>query len=150
MNKSDQKLAAKIDQKLAASTAHDNRVAHIFRRILHFLEMVIAALTIIVLVLALCVEVYNIFIVAGYPANFEEFLHNILTIVVGLEFVRMLIDMTPGNTLEVLIMATARQIIISHDNWTLLIGITCIAGLFATRRFLIRRSELKEELVETE
>ena len=81
----------------------------------------------------------------------NTFLHNILTIVVGLEFVRMLIDMTPGNTLEVLIMATARHIIMNHnDPFTLMIGIFCIAGLFATRRFLIRRSEMTEDLVEME
>ena len=150
MSKPKQVLNEKLDQKLAESIDRDKRTAHVFRRILHYLETVIAGLTIIVLVLALCVEVYNIFIVAGYPANFEEFLHNILTIVVGLEFVRMLIDMTPGNTIEVLIMATARQIIISHDNITLLLGVVCIAGLFATRRFLIRRSELEKELVESE
>jgi len=28
--------------------------------------------------------------------------------------------------------------------------VACIAGLFAIRRYLIRRSELKEEMVETE
>lgn len=151
MSKSGKNLGSKIDDRIAHGNPNDNRIAHIFRRILHVLELIIATLTIIVLVLALCFEVYNIFFVPGYPADFEEFLHNILTIVVGLEFVRMLIDMTPGNTLEVLIMATARQIIMSHDDkWTLLIGIICIAGLFATRRFLIRRSEMKEELVETE
>ena len=150
MSNPKQKLAEKIDKGMADTSARDRRTAHIFRRILHYLEMIIASLTIVVLVLALCVEVYNIFIVEGYPANFEEFLHNILTIVVGLEFVRMLIDMTPGNTIEVLVMATARQIIISHDNLTLLLGVVCIAGLFATRRFLIRRSELEKELVESE
>lgn len=151
MSKIDQKLGEKIDKKIEKASAHDNRVSHIFRRILHFLEMTIAALTLVVLVLALCVEMYNVFIVEGYPADFESFLHSILTMVVGLEFVRMLIDMTPGNTLEVLIMATSRQIIMNHDNhWTLLIGTICIAGLFATRRYLIRRSEMKEELVDTE
>lgn len=151
MSKLEQKLGDKIDKKIQKESVHDNRVSHIFRRILHTLELIIAALTLIVLVLALCVEMYNVFIVEGYPADFESFLHSILTMVVGLEFVRMLIDMTPGNTLEVLIMATSRQIIMSHDNhWTLLIGTICIAGLFATRRFLIRRSEMKEELVDTE
>ena len=150
MGKAKQNLSDKLDRRIAETPAHDKRISHIFRRILHFLEIAIASLTIIVLLIALCMEVYNIFIVAGYPADFEDFLHNILTIVVGLEFVRMLIDMTPGNTIEVLIMATARQIIISHSNATLLIGVICIAGLFATRRFLIRRSELEKDLVETE
>ena len=46
-------------------------------------------------------------------------------------------------------MATARHIIMNHDNpMTNLIGILCIAGLFATRRFLIPRNEMKEEMVE--
>ena len=91
------------------------------------------------------------FTTEGYFGDLSTFLHHILTIVVGLEFVRMLIDMTPGNTLEVLIMATARHIIMNPDDpIPLLIGIVCIAGLFATRRFLIRRSEMTEDLVEIE
>ena len=131
---------------------HDvGKLEHFYRRVLHILELLIAALTVIVLVVCLGVEVYRMFTVVGYFDNMHTFLHNVLNIVVGLEFVRMLIDMTPGNTLEVLIMATARHIIMNHDDpLTLLIGILCIAGLFATRRFLIRRSEMTEDLVEIE
>ena len=129
---------------------HDvGKAEHIFRRILHFLELLIAGFAILVLIGALVVEIYSIFATEGYFTDINHFLHNILTIVVGLEFVRMLIDMTPGNTLEVLIMATARHIIMNHnDKWTLLIGIICIAGLFATRHFLIPRDEMTEDLVE--
>ena len=128
---------------------HDHRVEHVFRRILHTIERIIAAITIFVMVGAFCMEVYRMVTTDGYVAS--TFLHNVLTIVVGLEFVRMLIDMTPGNTLEVLIMATARHIIMNHnDPFTLMIGIVCIAGLFATRRFLIRKSEMTEDLVELE
>ena len=48
-------------------------------------------------------------------------------------------------------MAITRHVILSHDDpWSNLACIACIAGLFATRRFLIRRTELKEELVENE
>ena len=135
--------------------AHDKhdvgKAEHFYRRVLHILELAIAGLAIIVLIVALVVEVYNIFTTEHYFTDLNHFLHNILTIVVGLEFVRMLIDMTPGNTLEVLIMATARHIIMNHDDkWTLLIGIICIAGLFATRHFLIPRDEMTEDLVELE
>ena len=131
---------------------HDvGKVEHFFRKVLHILELLIAALTVVVLVISIGVEIYRMFMVEGYFNDLNTFLHNILTIVVGLEFVRMLIDMTPGNTLEVLIMATARHIIMNHtDPFTLMIGIFCIAGLFATRRFLIRRSEMTEDLVEME
>lgn len=131
---------------------HDvGKTEHVYRKILHILELIIAGFSILVLIGALVLEAYNIFTTTGYFEDLNHFLHNILTIVVGLEFVRMLIDMTPGNTLEVLIMATARHIIMNHDDkWTLLIGIICIAGLFATRRFLIPRSEMTEDLVELE
>mgnify|MGYP006351750895 CR=1 FL=1 len=131
---------------------HDvGKTEHVYRKILHIMELIIAGFAILVLIGALVLEVYGIFTTEGYFEDLNHFLHNILTIVVGLEFVRMLIDMTPGNTLEVLIMATARHIIMNHDDkWTLLVGIICIAGLFATRRFLIPRSEMTEDLVELE
>ena len=89
--------------------------------------------------------------VPGQLTDLDTYLHNILTIVVGLEFVRMLIDTTPANVLEVLTVAITRHVILSHDDyWSNLICIGCIAGLFAIRRFLVRRSELKQEMVEME
>ena len=143
------KLTPAQKEKRERAEHHDSRLDYVFRRILHWLERIIAALTIVVLVLALCMEGYNTFVVAGYPANFEEFLLNITTIVVGLEFVRMLIDTTPANILEVLTVAITRQVILSHDDyWNTVACVACIAGLFAVRRFLIRRSELQEEMVE--
>ena len=123
----------------------------VIHKILHFLEVSIAILTLIVLVGMVGLEIYKMFTVADYFYSLDGFLHNILTIVVGLEFVRMLIDMTPANTLEVLIVAISRQVILSHDNpISNLASVICIAGLFATRRFLIPKKEMKVELSEVE
>ena len=123
----------------------------VFHKVLHALEFVIAMLTLLVLIGFLVLEAYRMFTVEGYFADLNNYLHNILTIVVGLEFVRMLIDMTPANTIEVLIVAIARQVILTHDNpWSNLASVLCIAGLFATRRFLIPRSAMKIELSEVE
>ena len=70
---------------------------------------------------------------------------------VGLEFVRMLTDLTPANTIEVLIVAIARHVILSHDDpLSNLACVACIAGLFATRRFLIPKQEMNRELSEVE
>lgn len=100
---------------------HDvGKTEHVYRKILHIMELIIAGFAILVLIGALVLEVYGIFTTEGYFEDLNHFLHNILTIVVGLEFVRMLI------------------------------GIICIAALFATRRFLIPRSEMTEDLVELE
>lgn len=125
----------------------------LMNRILHLMEAVIAVLTLVVIVGMLGYEVYRMFTVEGYfqVDGINTYLHNILTIVVGLEFVRMLMDMTPANTLEVLIVAISRHVILSHDDPLSNVAcVLCIAGLFAIRRFLIPKSEMKVELSEVE
>ena len=85
----------------------------------------------------------------GYFSTADTYLHNILTIVVGLEFVRMLINLTPANTLEVLIVAIARQVIMNHhDTLSNIACVLCIGGLFAIRKFLIPKDEMKREIAE--
>jgi len=142
----------KVQAYIEKITKRDRRTEHIFRRALHVIERVIAAITILALLGALGLEVVHMFSAgAEYFADVNHMLHNLLTIVVGLEFVRMLIDTTPANILEVLTVAITRHVVLSHENpWSNVASIACIAALFAVRRYLIRRSELKEELVEVE
>ena len=141
-----------LQKFLEKAAKRDHRSEHIFRRILHVIERFIAAITILALMGALGIELYHMFTTGSeYFADVNHMLHNLLTIVVGLEFVRMLIDTTPANILEVLTVAITRHVVLSHaDPWSNLACIACIGGLFAIRRFLIRRSELKEEMVEIE
>ena len=73
--------------------------------------------------------------------------------VLGLVMARPLLVFmgTPANILEVLTVAITRHVILSHENpWSNVASIACIAALFAIRRYLIRRNELKEEMVEME
>lgn len=142
----DPKIQAKIDQ----AVHHNSLVDYALRWLLHYIERIIAVMTILALLGALGVEIYHMIASgAAYFADVETMLHHILNIVVGLEFVRMLIDTTPANILEVLTVAITRHVVLSHDDpWSNVACIACIAGLFAIRRFLIRRSELKEEMVE--
>ena len=125
------------------------KTAKWIHKVLHFLEVIIAILTLLVLVGMLGVELYRMVTVSDYFSTIDTYLQNILTLVVGLEFVRMLLDMTPANTLEVLIVAIARQVILSHGNpWNNVASVLCIAGLFAIRRFLIPKNEMTLELSE--
>ena len=134
-------------QQAAKPQKHQSSAEHIIRRILHFIERAIAVVTLIILVAALAYELYRLIADPQSIADIGTYLHNVLTIVVGLEFVRMLIDTTPAGILEVLTVAITRHVILSHDDpWSNVACIACIAGLFAIRRFLIRRSELKEEM----
>ena len=144
----DPKIQAYIEKVMK----RDRRIEHLFRRALHIMEQFIAAITMLALLGALGLELYHM-VSAGshYFSDVNHMLHNLLTIVVGLEFVRMLIDTTPANILEVLTVAITRHVVLSHeDPWSNVASIACIAALFAIRRFLIRRSELKEEMVEME
>ena len=128
-----------------------HKVVTVIQKVLHVLEFVISVLTLIVLVGVLGTEIHKIFTTPEYFASLDSYLHSILTIVVGLEFVRMLIDLTPANTLEVLIVAIARHVILNHnDPLGNVACVLCIAGLFATRRFLIPKKEMKVELSEVE
>ena len=125
------------------------KVEAVFRKILHWLEGIIAAITLVVMVGMIFQEVYFMFTVDTYFDSLSTFLHSFLNILVGLEFVRMLIDLTPGNTIEVLIVALARQVIISHDDpLSNVCCVLCIAGLFATRHFLIPRKDINLEMSE--
>ena len=142
----------KIQAYIEKASRRDHRMEHIFRRILFVLERFIAGITLIALMGALFMEILQMITTgSAYFTDVNHLLHNLLTIVVGMEFVRMLIDTTPANILEVLTVAITRHVILSHDDpWSNMACIACIASLFAIRRFLIRRSELKEEMVENE
>ena len=141
----------KLQAQLEKIAKRDRAVDHVFRRALHYIERIIAIITIAALLTMLGLEIYEMFTTEGYFADTHDVLHNLLTIVVGLEFVRMLIDTTPANILEVLTVAITRHVVLTHeDPISNLASVACIAGLFAIRRYLVRRSELKEEMVETE
>ena len=122
---------------------------HKIEKVLHYVveivEIIIAVITLCAMGYLLVLEVYNMFTVEGYFSDPTHMLHNVLTIVIGLEFVSMLIDLTPANTLEVLTLAIARYVIIDHTNAVSnIVCVICIAGLFAIKRFLIPKEDLKK------
>ena len=74
----------------------------------------------------------------------EEFLSVALSLVVGIEFVKMLSHYSPETIIEVLMLATARQMVVEHlGSIDTLIGTLAMAVLFAIRKFLFV-SEHKE------
>ena len=68
---------------------------------------------------------------------FEHFLEKSFNLVIGIEFVRMLIKHTPGAALEVLLFAIARHMVLGGGNGIEnLLGVCAIAGIFAIRKYL--------------
>ena len=147
----DLKTKERVSDAIRSAEERERRLDRMYHRGLQIMERAVAAITLLVLVAALILEIGRMFTVEGYFYDVEGYLHNILTIVVGMEFVRMLIDTTPANILEVLTLAITRHVILSHDDPLSNVAcIACVAGLFAIRRFLIPREELKQEMKETE
>ena len=69
---------------------------------------------------------------------FTKFLANALSLVVGVEFVKMLCRHSAQTVVEVLMFATARQMVVEHMAPTqTLIGVIAIAVLFAISKYLM-------------
>ena len=122
--------------------------------VLIVLETIIAIFSVLVLVGLLIEHVWFVICNPEHLLDAENsvttYLHHMLDIVIGLEFVKLLMHLTPGNILEVLTMALSRGIIVNHANAVdNLLSIACIIGLFAAKRFLIPRAELNKEMDET-
>ena len=64
---------------------------------------------------------------------FSEFLSNALSLVVGVEFVKMLCRHSAQTVVEVLLFATARQMVVEHLQTT--------QTLFAIRKFLMTEED---------
>jgi hypothetical protein len=69
--------------------------------------------------------------------DFDSMLSILFSLVIGVEFTKMLCKHTPETVIDVLLFAIARQTIIYHENMVdMLIGVIAISGLFAAKKFL--------------
>ena len=69
--------------------------------------------------------------------SIDAFMANAFLIVMGIEFVKMLMLHTYGAVIDVLLFAIARQMIITHgSSLDTLLGVGAVAGIFAIRKFL--------------
>lgn len=73
--------------------------------------------------------------------TFHVFLEHAFNLVIGIEFIRMLIRHTPGSALDVLLFSIARHMVLDGGNGVeLILGVAAIAGIFAIRKWLYVRS----------
>lgn len=104
------------------------------------LELFISVLMIIMLIILSLKFFVTIIDARSYvngQDNLTTYLTMALNLAVGVEFVKMLCKHTPETIIEVLLFATARQMIVYHQSaYETLVGVAAIAGLFATRKFL--------------
>ena len=72
----------------------------------------------------------------GNEAEIRIFLERSLDIVIGIEFIKMLAKHSPGSSLEVLLYAIARHLVVGHDSAVEnLLSVGAIALIFIVRKF---------------
>lgn len=72
----------------------------------------------------------------GNDVEVSIFLQRALDIVIGIEFIKMLAKHSPGSSLEVLLYAIARHMVVGHESaMENLLSVSAIALIFIVRRF---------------
>ncbi|MGN0404837.1 MAG: transporter [Bariatricus sp.] len=122
----------------------------ILRKVSSFLEIfisIVLTVSIILVAVKLAMSLRNVPNFDIYP-NYSDLLENCLSLIIGVEMIRMLYQQTPSTVFEVLLFAIARQIIVEHSNpVATLIGVISIAILFATRKFLFVEFDESERVI---
>lgn len=117
------------------------KINHNLVKALKATELVIAVLLMFAIMISVCVTVWfgtESLLSSGF--NLDTILEKALTLVIGVEFVKMLILHTPESVIEVLLYAVARQIIISHVSALQnLYGVLAIAVIFVVKKYLLNK-----------
>ena len=104
------------------------------------MELFLSFLLLISIVIAAVGLVVNLYGLAQNMDNtdyFQRFLGSTMALIIALELIKMIVRDTVGSTIEVLLIAIARKLIVSEqDTLGFLIGIIAIAFLFLIRKYL--------------
>lgn len=107
------------------------------------LELIIALFILVVTVVQMVLtgmDSLDYLIMGQFSLN--EFFSNTMNIIVGLEFVKMLILHTPRAVTDVLLFAIARQLVVSHSSSVdTLLGVAAVALIFIIKKFLLSRED---------
>ena len=125
------------------------KLNEIIYAISRYTEIVLSAVMLLVIITLIIPMIYNfvsIPLLDITPKQFTQFLGNALTLLIGVEFVKMLAKHTAENLLEVLMFAIARQMVVEHLNMTeTLIGVVAIAVIFTVRKYLLLKNSNDKE-----
>lgn len=117
-----------------------NKILYYFEAAISVIMIIVILIETVLLVHGLCLDFIEIFKQGGATAPestmLNQMMNGILWIVIGLEFVRMLIEHSHAAVLEVMLFAIARQMIVAHTSMTEnLLAVVAIAGIFVIRKY---------------
>lgn len=116
------------------------KIPNTIYRIAQLLEILVSFLVIIAILFSFATIFHQLGILSSDPSNadgLQAFLSTAFTVVIGIEFLKMLSRHNLSSVVEVLLFAISRQMIIEHttpvEN---LLMVAAIAALFLIRKFL--------------
>lgn len=109
-------------------------------RIAQLLEILVSFLVIVAILFSFATIFHQLGILSSDPSNADglrDFLSTAFTVVIGIEFLKMLSRHNLSSVVEVLLFAISRQMIIEHTTpMENLLMVAAIAALFLIRKFL--------------
>ena len=102
------------------------------------LEVVLSGIVLVALLMSIVplVELMPGLLTDADSLEIRTFLERALDIVIGIEFIKMLAKHSPGSSLEVLLYAIARHMVIGHESaFENLLSVAAIALIFVVRKF---------------
>lgn len=116
------------------------KIPGVIYRVAQFLEILVSLLVIAAVVVSLYTVCLQLGVLVGDPAGTDglmAFLSTAFTVVIGIEFLKMLSRHNLSSVIEVLLFAVARQMVIEHTSPVEnLVMVAAIALLFLIRKYL--------------
>lgn len=117
------------------------KISTVVVSISRFFEIALSAimiLTILAMIFSVIGNLYNIPISKMTSEQFTGLLENILTMIIGVEFIKMLAKHTEENQLEVLTFAIIRQMVVKCENMgETLLGMIALGLVFLMRKYFL-------------
>lgn len=107
------------------------------------LELVIALFILVVTVVQMVLTGNDsLYYLSLGEFSLNEFFASAMSIVVGLEFIKMLVLHTPKAVTDVLLFAIARQLVVSHSSsMDTLLGVAAVALIFLIKKYLLVKED---------
>lgn len=119
-------------------------IRHNLQRIAQYLEIIVALIITVMIFISIINMVIHILknpMEIQDSARFYEFMDDALSLIIGLEFIKMIIIPTSDNVIETLLFAVSRHVILDHELSVMIIGVISVMLLFFTKKYLFSNFE---------
>lgn len=132
-------FSAELKRRLRKSVARVSSYIEIFISVLILIGILVGTINLATELIMMSKEALT---AADIILPVEEFIATALQLIIGVEFVKMISKHTVGSTIDVLLFAIARKLVVSHgSSLELLLGIIGIGILFVIKYYFGNKCE---------